>query len=163
MSYFLKTDQIKGAASAQNHKDWIEIDSFDFGTSHSIHTKTGIEFDRQVGSHNISELVLTKKLDSSSPYLFQYACTSKPVGNVTFDACNSADGSNNYLRYTLKNVLISHYDISGAETIDNNSKPMETIHLNFTSLEMQYTAYDEHNRAQSPIASGYDLSTRKAL
>lgn len=61
------------------------------------------------------------------------------------------------MEYILKNALISQYDVGGDE--DDIKRPLETITISFTEIEVKYTPYDEDGNAMSPLAGGFDTAT----
>ena len=86
MAAYLKYDAIKeGESKAKGHegsKGWIEINSVQLGVGRGISTPVGTSSKREASAPNISEIVVTKLLDSTSPYFFQEAvigkaCTAK--------------------------------------------------------------------------------------
>ncbi len=64
--------------------------------------------------------------------------------------------SDPYLVYTLNNVILNHYDISGSSP-KSTDMLMETLFLNFTQAQMKFVPRDSSNNAQNPIIAGFDL------
>lgn len=81
---------------------------------------------------SIHDIVITKTVDKSSPSL-QLACASGK--HFTKAILQLQKGPRVYLEYTLNNVLVSGFQLSG----HGAAKPTETVTLNFTSLVINYT------------------------
>jgi type VI secretion system secreted protein Hcp len=56
---------------------WIEISSFQWGVGRGISSPTGGSADRESSTPSVSEIVVTKDTDSSSPNLFQHCLGGK--------------------------------------------------------------------------------------
>jgi type VI secretion system secreted protein Hcp len=69
----------------------------------------------------------------------------------------SGNPGHTYLEYTLSNVLISNYKVASA-----GDRPAEEITLDFTKMEMKYTAYDSNHAAESPLIASYDIATTQS-
>ncbi len=59
--------------------------------------------------------------------------------------------------YILEDTIISHYDVTGIDS-DETSELLETVHLNFTKLQMKFIPRDANNQPEGPLVSGYDLA-----
>jgi type VI secretion system secreted protein Hcp len=105
-----------GDATAKGHKRWIELSSVQMGVSRS---STAPDGDAPVRS--LSEIVITKSMDSASPALRQQSLNGEGV-TIQIDFVKSRE---TYLTYTLQDALISSYQ-PGSTT--------ESLSLNFTKM-----------------------------
>jgi type VI secretion system secreted protein Hcp len=163
MSFYLQIKNINGAVTTKGHENWISLKSFDFATLRHITVKPGHVTDREGGVPGVGEFVVRKFVDKSSPYLLEAGCTSISLGQVTMDACGSSGDSDKYLQYILNDVIVSKYDINGVADDALTEKPIETLHLNFTKIEMKYTPRNSDNKALAPISAGYDIEKATKL
>jgi type VI secretion system secreted protein Hcp len=161
VAFYLQISSIKGSVTEGKHKGWIKLDSMDLGNQRDIYVKPGSSADREYSFPKISDLILTKELDVSSPYLYQKSLTGESLDKVVIQACNL---SNNqvYLEYTLSDVMISHYDLSGISP-DDHDHLKETVHLNFTKVQMKYVPTSASGQAGSQVVAGYDIGTAGKL
>lgn len=170
MSIYLKFDDSKlnGNVSAQGLQDFIEIESFDFSAIRKMNTHPGNTTDREGTKPAISEVIVTKRADKTTPILFQEATTGTALASAEIKFVNTGKDLSEYLTVTLSNVVISRYQLNDevSTTAEGESsqkdKPTETIALNFDKVEVKYTPYDESHNAQSPVSAGYDLKTAQA-
>ena len=158
MSAYLKYAAIKkGESIAKGHegdKGWIEIGSLQLGVGRGISSPVGTSSKREASAPNISEVVVTKLQDSTSPLFFQEACVGKAVvANIDLVETGS-DQLNTYLEITLTNTMVSGYSVSSG-----GDRPSESITLNFTKIEYKYTPYDDQHKAGTPVTVTYDLAT----
>ncbi|MBI3898983.1 MAG: type VI secretion system tube protein Hcp [Gammaproteobacteria bacterium] len=157
MSIFLNYEGIQGESSDQGHAKWIDVDSWSWGVARQITSSTSTQNDRESTNAKITDLTITKRMDSSSPKLFLESCcgTGKNV-ILHLSKTGSGTGSDVYQEYKLKNALISHYSVGGNAT--DKERPTESITISFVELESKYTPYDEDGKATSPIAVGFDTA-----
>jgi type VI protein secretion system component Hcp len=121
---YMKLGDIKGQATASDgdkknfYKGWIELNSVTCNAARS--------------TPSLSEIVVTKQADSSSPALSQ-ASTSRrkfPSGQIHV---MDASGGSAQLKYELKNVVITSYQTGAAPAADG-SIPIETLSLDFDKV-----------------------------
>ncbi len=161
MTTYLKIDGIHGDVSANGHEQWIAINTLNFHVKRALSATPGRLADREGTRPAISEIVLTKRMDKSSPHLFIEACSGK-AKQVQIDICQSSSSElTPYASFTLRNAIISGYSINCEST--GHNYPEESISLSFDQIEMKYTPFDEQNNPQSPIPAGYDLKQASAM
>lgn len=125
---FLKFDGVNGEATDKDHKDWINLLSFEQSISRDSSSSTA----RARGAAVFGDFVITKTLDKSSPKLAEAIATGQVFPKVDIQL---AAGSGVYLSYELKNVMITSYSIGG----DADDRPTEQISLNFGEIKMSYS------------------------
>lgn len=159
MAIYILIDKIDGNVTAAGHEKWIEAFSLSFGVGRGIMSATpGAVKDRESSIPSISEIVVSKAMDETSPLLFIESCIgiAKPV---KIHLCRTGDQTQTYMEYSLNNVLISSYSVEGS----GNTIPTETLSFNFDKIEVKYTPYGDDHKPGSPIPAGYDLKTAKKV
>lgn len=157
---YLKLGNIKGESKADNYDGWIELDSFNFGVNRGVTTPTGKSGNREATAPSISEITVTKVIDSTSVPLFVEAAVGGAQEAHIHFVEGDSETSRTYLELTLANTIVS----SLSQSITAGSDPgSEKVSLNFTKIEMRYTPYDKSGKAGSPIVGGYDISSGKKL
>lgn len=158
MPIYMKIEGIDGDVTAEGHDKWIEVLSFHWVVSRNIGTPTGRAAERETAAPSISDVVVTKYMDKSSPHLFTEACVGKGK-KVEIHLCKTAaDKLETYMEYTLTNALVSNYRV---ET--SGERPIESVGLNFTKVETKYIPWKPDHTADSPIPAGYDLGLAKKV
>ncbi|MGE5276873.1 MAG: Hcp family type VI secretion system effector [Acidobacteriota bacterium] len=128
MPIYFKYGDIKGDVKEPAHRGWIELTSMQWGVGRAITTPAGASRERSAPS--VSEIVVTKPMDSASTHLFRESLDGKGV-DVVIDFVK--DGTV-YLQVNLSNTLIASYSISG-----RGRNSMESLSLNFTKIEFKHT------------------------
>ncbi|MGH1487487.1 MAG: Hcp family type VI secretion system effector [Cellvibrionaceae bacterium] len=158
MSAFLHIEGIPGEVSDANHKGWIDLVQWTWGVSRQITSSTSTQGDRESSNATITDLTLVRNMDKATPKIFIETCcgrgkTIKLVQTKT----GAGNGSDVFIEYTLKNALISNYQIDA--TNEGSSRPREEITISFVDVDMKYTQYDEDGNAEAPLAVGFNTAT----
>jgi type VI secretion system secreted protein Hcp len=120
---YLYIDGIKG--ESKTIQNAIELQSFSWGASRGMSSPTG----GQAGAPNVSEIVITKSVDSASPVLMKCAATGCHYPSATLYVRKAGGGG--LEQYQLSDVMLSHFSSSGGE------RPSESITFNFTKIELK--------------------------
>jgi len=156
MAIYLQYDKgsIKGDVGQGAHKDWIALDSFQWGVGRGISGSVGDMKNREASQPSVSEVTVTKSLDSSSPLLCQDGLINKKGVPVEIDFVRTADDKGEvFLKFSLTNVLISGYSMSSG-----GDRPTESLTLNFTKFEYSYTPMKEDGTPDNPNKFIFDLA-----
>jgi type VI secretion system secreted protein Hcp len=157
MAIYVKYEGIDGEATHEEHKKWLDVSSVQWGVGRAISTPSGSTSNREASEPSVSEVTLTKLMDSSSPKFFTEACTGAAGKKVQIDLVTTGSPGKTYATYTLTNALVSSYSMSSG-----GDRPAESISISFTKMEYKFTPYDDTNKAGTPIAVSYDISTTKS-
>ena len=141
---YIKIGDIKGEAADTDHKEWIDI----LSVSQSITRGEGLTGQsRRRGDVVLGDIVCVKELDKSSPKLAEAVCTGAIIPSIEIELTRpvpNADGTTGrvvYLRYELKNVMITSYSVNGSA--QGEDVPMEDFSLNFEEIKVTYTEQDK--------------------
>lgn len=157
MAIYVKYEGIDGEATHEEHKKWLDVSSVQWGVGRAISTPSGSTANREASEPSVSEVTITKLMDSSSPKFFTEACTGAAGKKVQIDLVTTGSPGKTYATYTLTNALVSSYSMSSG-----GDRPAESISISFTKMEYKFTPYDDANKAGTPIAVSYDISTTKS-
>jgi len=136
---YIKFDGIDGEAKDSAHQTWSDLLSF----SHTIHksSEAATDAQRTKGETTLGDIVVTRELDKASPKLQEAALNGKIFPMIQFELASSSDRSI-YLKYELKNVMITSINTSGTA----DERPTEEIALNFEEIKVTYTEYDSDTK-----------------
>ena len=154
--FYMQFDDAKGDVTEKNHTNWIDLLSVEFSTNRKVSQESGNP-KRNIGTPSISKIVVTKKMDSSTPQLFADSLFGKGAKCVLHYLDNS---SQVFMEYTLENALLSHYSVHSSSGI---IQPIEIAEISFTTMKTVYTPYDAPGRKGTPMASGYNIVEAKRI
>ena len=148
---FIKFDGVDGEATDKDHKDWINLLSFQQTISRESSTSGS---SRARSSAVFEDIVLTKQLDKSSPKIQEAIATGKVYPSVEFELAADYGGSRAvYLKYELKNVMVTSYSISGSA----DEVPIEQISLNFEEIKVTYTENDSSGKSKGNVETTWKV------
>jgi type VI secretion system secreted protein Hcp len=136
---------ITGDVTAQGHEKWIELLSAQMGQFKSNAANKGDT--REASKPTVSEIVITKAMDSASSALFQQSLHGEGV-TIQIDFVKS---DSTYLTFTLQDVLISGYQTSSSRS----DRPTESFTLNFTKIAFDMHRTDVSDHAET-LMRGWD-------
>jgi type VI secretion system secreted protein Hcp len=155
MPIYLKFGALQGSVTEEGHKNWIELNSFQFGVGRAIGTAARGAATREASEPHISEITISKRLDKASTKLFMDAVAGDLSSTVKFKfTTTTKDKVDTYLAFELTNCGVSGHSMSA----DSEGAPVESLSLNFTKIMFTYTERDP-KIAGSPDTVGYDLLT----
>jgi type VI secretion system secreted protein Hcp len=156
----MKYDGIDGSVTAAGHEKWIELQSCQMGVNRHVTNPTGRGENREAATPAVSEIVVTKDLDGSSPNLFRASLWGEGK-TVKIDFCTTdKDKFEPYLQLELENTLVSSYSVSGHGG-DSNARPMESLALNFTKITYNNIGMGAANETGQPDRAEWDLAQGK--
>ena len=148
---------IKGDVTIPAFKEWIELNSFQFGVSRAVSSGAG-GATRESSSPSISEIVVTKYFDKSSAKLYQDALAG------TFDTkvqikmtATTKMGVDTFLTYELTDCGVSSYSQSSG-----GDAPTESLSLNYTKIMVTPTPLDKSGQVKKGDVVSYDPLEMKA-
>jgi type VI secretion system secreted protein Hcp len=158
MAIYVKFGDIKGSVTTQGFKDWIEVNSFQFGIGRAISSAARSAANRESSEPSISEVVLTKAMDVASPKLFLDAVAGEMASKVEIKFTTTTKNEvKEFLSYELTDTGLSGYSVSSG-----GDMPTESLSLNFTKIMMAYTGMDSKTSG-SAERLGYDLTMMKKV
>ena len=125
---YLKLDGIDGESTAQGHEKWIEVESFSFGASHLANGQT-----------QLSEVVITQPIDSSSPQEFAALVGGKPITTGILDLVKAGSDPQKLFEYTFSDILLSSITFSGSF----GGNPVETLTFDYSKIKLQAFAQND--------------------
>lgn len=164
---YMQVDGVKGQSTDSDHKDWIELISYQHNFSQPINNAaSGAAGRRAQGRAQFEEFVITKQQDNSSPELAHLCAAGNYIKKVEIQmmAAGAAgkDKRVNYMKVTLEDVYVSKFESKlDAATPDSPShRPVENIYLSFGKIKWQFTP-DRVGQASAPIIKGWNRDENK--
>jgi type VI secretion system secreted protein Hcp len=157
MPIYLKFGSVQGSVTEDGHKNWIELNSFQFGVGRGISSPTGAQKDRDASAPSFSEITVSKAQDEASLPLLEASWGGSEAQDAEIHFVRTENKKVDvYLKYTLSNVLISGYSVSSG-----GDRPSESLSLNYTKIEFSQDTFDSKNKTKANKSTTYDLATAK--
>lgn len=129
-SGYLKIGDIKGESTERGHKDWIVIESVRQGLEQQ-QAATGTT--RRRGSVVLNDLIITKKLDKSTPKLMEICAKGQVLPELVLDM---VDNGRVYYKVTLNDVKISR--IQTESICDPDCKLVDEVSISYSKITWEY-------------------------
>ncbi len=165
---YLKIEGLPGESADAAHRGEIEASSWSFGATQAASPRFGggagagraamAGPGTQEPPTGPGAITVSKTYDAASPKLLQACAQGKHFPKATLSVRKSGGGQQEYTSYELENVMVSSYSLGSS----GGDRPMESLSLNFTKIEMK-AAPDEGAKAGSPAKAGYDVAPAKKI
>ncbi len=157
MAIYMKYGSINGSVTTDGFAKWIDLNSFQLGVGRAIASAARSEENREASEPSISEITVSKNMDTSSLNMFEEGLASTMDNKVEIVFTTTTKNKvEEYLRYELTHVGLSGYSISsGSEGI-----PTESLSLNFTKIMMKFAGMGANVQGNAKAAT-YDLTQMK--
>ncbi len=161
MSAFVKFKDIEGESTDSGHDKWIIFESVSSSIHRSIPSGAKDQ-QRFKGETSLGDIQLVRQLDKSSPKIQEACANGTPFGEVEIHLCATVKNKEEpYLKYKLKNVIISSYSFHGDSSGD--PLPSEQVSLSYTEVEWTYVVINPETGDKSgDVAAKYNLGKNQA-
>lgn len=146
---------IPGDSKVTDHKDWIDLDTYQIGMSVGITTSGGTV---NVTQPSFADITLGKGLDKSSVPTALKLASGKSVPKVVIEFLTPGSKPAVYYRITLTEAYFSNQSTSsGGDT------PTESLSIFYSTILWEYYPVDA-NGVQGPVVKGgWNVLTNKAF
>jgi type VI secretion system secreted protein Hcp len=156
VAIYMNWDGVPGDVTTSGFEKWIELTSFQWGVGRGIGSAMSGQASRESSIPSVSEIVVTKRMDGSSPGLWTDSVAGQLNTTVKIAFTTTSQGATTqFLNYELTNTGLSGYSLSSG-----GDMPTESLSLNFTKVVWSFTGTDP-SVSGTPVTQGYDLSLAK--
>lgn len=156
---YLQIDGIKGESTDEKHKDWIECAAVHWSITQPKSACSSSSGGHTAERCELSDILLRKVADMSSPILMQTCAMGKTIPKAKFEFMR-ADGQGvpiKYFEIELENVLIGQVTPS----IEEGNILTESVGLKFSKIKWKYTQQKVGGGIGGNTAGGWDSSANK--
>jgi type VI secretion system secreted protein Hcp len=156
---YLQIDGIKGESTDDRHRNWIEVSKV-VGSIHQPRAATvSTAGGHTSGRADLSNIMLEKLADLSSPILRQHCAMGKTISKAVLEFMR-ADGDGKpicYERWTLTNVMIANitYDSGAGGTMK------ETVQLAYSRISWEHVKQSISGGSEGNTLGGWDCAANK--
>ena len=155
---FMQVDSLKGESTDSEHKDWIELLSYNHSISQPASATGSSAGGGTVGRCQHSDFSITKFVDLASPKLYELCSSGKHLKDVTINLMRaSGDARVKYMEIKMEQVVISHVAPAGGGDF-----PSESVSFNYGTIKWTYTQQKRADGSQGGnTAGGWSLVENK--
>ena len=146
---YLKIEGIPGESTDRWHKDWIEIESYDWGETQDV-SRGG----ESAGKVNMQDFRFVMKFNKASPKLFLAVANGMHIKNAVLEICKSGKDQECFITWTLSDVIATSYQtVGGTEEGDVEDQ----FGLNFGKIEIEYKQQNPDGSVIASIKAFWDI------
>jgi type VI secretion system secreted protein Hcp len=157
VDYFLQIVGVEGESTDDKHKGWIDVDGWSWGESRPAPPPTG--GGAGAGKVQMQDVHVVSRISKASPKLFLACATGQHFKEARLVGRKAGKSQQEFLTFTFMDVLISGYQVSGAEGGD--VLPADQVSLNFAKLKYEYRTQKVDGTLGTPVTAGFDVKTNK--
>ena len=132
---YMKIDGLNGESTDGDHKDWIELLSFNHAITQPASASASTAGGGTTARCQHSDFSITKYVDLASPKLYEICCSGKHIKSINIEMMRaSGDKRVKYMEVKMEQVVISHVAPSGGSDF-----PAESVSFNYGTIKWTYT------------------------
>ncbi|HEY6889908.1 MAG TPA: type VI secretion system tube protein Hcp [Solirubrobacter sp.] len=156
VNYFLRIDGIQGESIDEKHKGEIPVLSFSWGEAQSAPPASG--GGGGAGKVSMGPLNVSAVTSKASPPLLLACASGQHIKSATLTGRKSGKAQFEFLTFSLSDVLVSDYHVSGSE-----DAPMDTVSLAFARIQVEYREQKADGSAGAVAKAGWDVKANKKI
>jgi type VI secretion system secreted protein Hcp len=153
MYAFLQLDPIKGESLDNDHKDWIELQSWSWGAANNssfAHGSGG-----GTGKGHVQDMQCSKFMDKASADMMKYCVQGTHIDKGEIHLCKQhKDKKVKYLTIKLKHVIITSYHVGAS---GDGQLPSESFSLHFVNVDENYKVQKDDGTEENGGDFKWDL------
>ena len=151
---YIKIDGIPGEALDSKHKDWIEIQSYNFGLNQALSKTASSAGGATAGRAFLSDLHIAKHVDKASAKLFEASAKGTHIPKITIHVNRAGGDKVRYIEIVMEQVIISAFNHSADTSSD---LPSEAVTFNYGTIKINYTQQKRSDgQGGGQISGGWD-------
>jgi type VI secretion system secreted protein Hcp len=150
---FLKMDGVPGESKDLKHKGEIDLESFSWGETNQGTAAAG--GGGGAGKVSMQDFHFVTRVNKASPVLFLSCASGKHIKEAILTVRKAGKDQQDYLVFKFKDVLVSSYQIGGAEA---GGVPMEQVSFNFARIDLEYRAQKPDGTLAPAVKAGWDVT-----
>jgi type VI secretion system secreted protein Hcp len=148
----IKFDGVEGEAAHKDHKGEVEVLSWSWGVSNASAVGGG---GSGKGKASPNEFHFVHHYDKASPILSKKCAEGAHFPSVIVTARKSGEGQKDFLKVTMKEVMITSVSPGGAQGGDL----MESVGMSYGFIEFGYKPQDDKGGMGGEVKFGWNVKT----
>ncbi len=154
VDYFLKLDGIQGESVDANHKNWIQLGSFQWGAS-QVSTVAGTG-GSGAGKVDLADFSVMKHLDKASTPFFKSIAAGTHIKTGNLEAVKAGAGGKPFLKVDFKELFVTSQHVTATNEI-----PTESVSFSYNEIKIEYSMQNEQGIVTTTGAVTYNVKENK--
>jgi type VI secretion system secreted protein Hcp len=162
MGMYMQYGGIKGDATQEGFKQWVNITNFSWpeAVKRDITTQTGRARNREHAQPKVGRIKISKEVDHASGPLYKALCAVPKAETCTISFVRTDEGGERYLEYVLTDALLASLTIKG-QSLGGAERATEEWEIDFTEIAIAVKQLDLANVAGADYKFKYNMATGK--
>ena len=154
--FYIKLEGIDGESKDSKHAKWVDALSWSYAVNQtsSMHSGGG----GGTGKASFNDLSFVHYIDRASPTLMKYCASGKHIPKVTLSCCKSGDGSQEYMKVTLTDCIVTGIAPSGDP---NDPRVMESVGLSYAKILVEVKEQNADGSMGATVEGQWDVKQNK--
>lgn len=158
-SFLYLDNNILGESQDDKHRDWIDIQSWNWGMLQSGTTHQG--GGGGGGKVDVNDITIVKYVDKATHDLISRCCSGEHITSGQLVVRKSGGQAPvDYLKIDMEDIIISSYNTGGSK--DGLERVQETLTLNFRRFQVVYTFQEQSGAAGPESMAGWEIAENKS-
>lgn len=153
MDSFIKFDGVDGESTRRDHKDEIEVLSWNWGITSEASPGSG--GGRGAGRARVHEFRFVHHYDAASPVLAETAATGKHIKEAFLSVGRGGEKVADFLKVSMKDVFITELDVAGG-----SDAITEEVALQPSWIRFDYSRQNPNGSSGSTSSFTWDGGTK---
>ena len=154
---FMKVEGVNGESKDSNHKDWTNIESFDWGAEQPGSMTSG--GGGGAGKVNFNVLTVVAAIDKAAPTILKNCATGQHLSKVEISVCKAGGEQIEYSRTTLEDVLVTGVKFIGVQ--DNDALKMR-YSFQAAKVKNQYWEQTDKGSKGAEVQMAFNIKENKS-
>lgn len=154
--FFIKIDGIPGESKDSKHSGQIDVLAWGYSVQQTSTSHGG--GGSGAGKANFSEFTFTHYIDKATPNLMKYCASGKHIDTVVLTCCKVGGGSQEYMKVTLNEVLITHVSPEGSIT---DPRVTEQVGMSYGKIKVEVKEQNADGSMGAAVTGTWDVKQNK--
>ena len=157
VDYLLKLDGIPGESRDAKHRGQIELQSFSWG---EVQQRPPAGSGAGAGRVAVQDLLFVGQVGKASPKILLACAAGTHIATAVLTARRSGRAAQDFLVYSLMDVVVSSYQTGGVEGADG---PVDQVSLSFGRIRVEYRAQKADGSLEPVVSAGWDVNQNRPI
>ncbi len=152
---FMQVDSVTGESEDDQHTGWTDIQSFSWGASQPGAMASGSG--GNAGTARFNDLVVVAYMDKGTAAILQKCVTGAHLPSVVISACKSGGKKIEFMRVTLKEVLVTVAQVAGSDPSDASERLLMHYGFQAAQVKKQYWQQQNDGSKGAEVSAAWDI------
>jgi len=153
---FIKIKDIPGESTDSIHKDWIELQSYNFSAAQPQSGSMSATGAHSAGRPDLEDFAFTCLLSKATPKMALALVNGTHIGEIVVEVCRATGDKQKFKEYKFTNCMLTSMSSSGADGVE---RPSDEIKFKYGKIEWTYIEFSNDGKKKGEIKANYDLTT----